>query len=93
MAVESQPGKVPGLDKITEPEMNITQENNTAGDNLVTGRVALCLSYNGAKYHGWQAQKSGIPTVQKFLEAALSKVASHPVAVKKIPSLISPVSF
>jgi len=81
MAVESQPGKVPGLDKITEPEMTITQKNNTAGDNLVTGRVALCLSYNGANYHGWQAQKSGIPTVQKFLEAALSKVASHPVAV------------
>jgi len=81
MVVGSQPGKKPGLAKITKPEMSMTQKANTAGDNLVTGRVALCLSYNGAKYHGWQAQKSGIPTVQKFLEAALSKVASHPVAV------------
>jgi len=54
---------------------------NTAGDNFVTGRVALCLSYNGASYHGWQAQKSGIPTVQQSLEQALSKVANHPVKV------------
>ncbi|MFT5716384.1 MAG: tRNA pseudouridine38-40 synthase [Oleiphilaceae bacterium] len=81
MAVESQPGKLPRLEKITEPEMTITKKKHTAGDNLVTGRVALCLSYNGANYHGWQAQKSGIPTVQKYLEAALSRVASHPVKV------------
>jgi tRNA pseudouridine38-40 synthase len=81
MAVESQPGVLPGLEKKTEPEKNIAKKKHTAGDDLVTGRVALCLSYNGANYHGWQAQKSGISTVQKFLEAALSKVANHPVTV------------
>lgn len=46
-----------------------------------TRRVALCLEYNGAQYHGWQTQKSGLPTVQKALQAALSKVADHPVEV------------
>lgn len=44
-------------------------------------RVALCLEYNGAQYHGWQTQKSGLPTVQKVLQAALSRVADHPVEV------------
>lgn len=81
MAVESQPGNLPGLEKKTVSELNISKKINTVGDALVTGRVALCLSYNGANYHGWQAQKSGIPTVQKYLESALSKVANHPVKV------------
>ena len=81
MTVESQPVELTGKENNTESESNITQKNNTAGDHLVTGRVALCLSYNGASYHGWQAQKSGIPTVQKYLEAAISKVANHPVSV------------
>jgi len=57
------------------------QSKSTADDSIVTGRVALCLSYNGASYHGWQAQKSGIPTIQKYLEQAISKVANHPVDV------------
>ena len=65
MAVESKPSK----------------KMHTAGDDIVTGRVALCLSYNGANYHGWQAQKSGIPTVQKYLELALSTVANDPITV------------
>lgn len=80
MAVDSQPSKLTGLEMSAEPSANIAK-NNTAGDNLVTGRVALCLSYNGAKYHGWQAQKSGIPTVQQCLEKALTKVANHSVTV------------
>jgi len=53
----------------------------SAGDVGVTGRIALCLSYNGYNYHGWQAQKSGLPTVQKYLEQAVSVVANHPVKV------------
>jgi tRNA pseudouridine38-40 synthase len=81
MAVESQSGSKPEQERNTESEANIVQAKDTAGDNLVTGRVALCLSYNGANYHGWQAQKSGIPTVQKYLEIALSKVANHSVSV------------
>ncbi|MBU6950809.1 tRNA pseudouridine(38-40) synthase TruA [Hahella sp. HN01] len=46
-----------------------------------TGRVALVLGYDGSRYHGWQAQNSGVPSVQAEVEAALSKVADHPVSV------------
>jgi tRNA pseudouridine38-40 synthase len=44
-------------------------------------RIALGLSYNGAQYHGWQYQQRGIATVQESLQAALSRVANHPVKV------------
>ncbi len=44
-------------------------------------RVALGIEYHGGAYAGWQAQRSpGVPTVQEALEAALSRVADHPVA-------------
>jgi tRNA pseudouridine38-40 synthase len=43
-------------------------------------RFALALEYDGARFHGWQTQRVGT-TVQATLEAALSKVADHPVAV------------
>ncbi len=46
-----------------------------------TGRFALCLSYSGSRYYGWQSQKNDFPTVQQYLEDALSKVANHPVEV------------
>lgn len=42
---------------------------------------ALFVEYSGTNYHGWQAQKSGIVSVQSELEMALSKVASMPVSV------------
>lgn len=44
-------------------------------------RIALGISYNGAGYHGWQAQQAGVPSVQHEVETALSKVAAHPVRV------------
>ncbi|WP_231881241.1 tRNA pseudouridine(38-40) synthase TruA, partial [Oleiphilus sp. HI0123] len=53
--------------------------NDTAGNEIVTGRVALCLSYNGSAYHGWQSQKSGLPTVQKYLQEAVSSVANQSI--------------
>ncbi|WP_250658360.1 tRNA pseudouridine(38-40) synthase TruA [Alkalimarinus coralli] len=56
-------------------------ESNTPGTLIGSGRVALVLEYNGSRYHGWQSQKSGHPTVQQHLEAALSKVANSPVDV------------
>lgn len=43
-------------------------------------RIALGIEYNGAAYYGWQRQQS-MPTVQGKLEAALSKIANHPVQV------------
>ncbi|SFR46425.1 tRNA pseudouridine38-40 synthase [Marinobacter daqiaonensis] len=43
------------------------------------GRVALVLEYDGAAYHGWQFQKSGVPSVETELTRAVSKVADEPV--------------
>ncbi|UZE97854.1 tRNA pseudouridine(38-40) synthase TruA [Alkalimarinus alittae] len=57
------------------------EKSDTPGTLIGSGRVALVLEYNGSQYHGWQSQKSGLPTVQQQLEIALSKVANHPVAV------------
>jgi len=42
--------------------------------------IALRLSYDGTKYHGWQTQKNEA-TVQETLERALSKACGHPVHV------------
>jgi len=39
-------------------------------------RVALGVSYNGLRYHGWQSQPSG-QTVQDTLEKALSQFANQ----------------
>jgi len=41
----------------------------------------MCLSYNGSSYHGWQAQKCGLSTIQQHVEAAVSKVADQLVKV------------
>ena len=40
--------------------------------------IALCLRYDGSRYHGWQVQKNDI-TVAQTLEEALSKICEHPV--------------
>ena len=42
--------------------------------------IALRLSYDGSRYHGWQVQKTEI-TVAETLEKALTKVCGHPVKV------------
>lgn len=43
-------------------------------------RIALAIEYDGSRYHGWQLQ-DGVDTVQARAEAALSRVADHPVRV------------
>ncbi len=43
-------------------------------------RIALRLEYDGAGFAGWQRQP-GQRTVQQAVEAALSRVADHPVEV------------
>ena len=43
-------------------------------------RVALGIRYDGARYHGWQSQ-DGLPTVQLFVEKAVSFVANHSINV------------
>lgn len=44
-------------------------------------KIALVIEYKGSDYKGWQAQKSGVATVQHYLEQALSKIANHAVSV------------
>lgn len=49
---------------------------------LESQRYAAVVEYNGAYFKGWQKQKHhNEPTIQAALEAALSKVANHPVEV------------
>ena len=43
-------------------------------------RIALGVEYDGRNYVGWQVQKNG-RSVQACLEAALSRIADHPVRV------------
>lgn len=58
-----------------------TDSSITANELKMTCRIALCLSYNGYQYHGWQSQQSGIPTVQQAIEKALSIVANESISV------------
>lgn len=46
-----------------------------------TMRYAACIEYDGAAFHGWQSLKSGLPTIQAAVEAAIGKVANHPISV------------
>lgn len=49
-------------------------------DNAIgNGRVALVFEYDGAAFHGWQFQKSGVPSVEAALAKAVAQVADHPV--------------
>ena len=45
-------------------------------------RIAIGVEYNGAAYHGWQRQAlPAVATIQAALEAAIAKVADHPVTL------------
>lgn len=44
-------------------------------------RIALGIEYDGSGFRGWQLQGHEPLTVQAAVEAALSKVAAHPVRV------------
>jgi tRNA pseudouridine38-40 synthase len=43
-------------------------------------KIAMGVEYDGTDFHGWQYQ-GDVRSVQECLEAALSKVADHPVVV------------
>lgn len=43
-------------------------------------RLAMGVEYDGSAFQGWQVQDNG-PSVQAAVEAALSRVANHPVRV------------
>lgn len=42
--------------------------------------IALCLTYLGTAYHGWQIQNN-LPTVQETMEKAIASVVGHSVHV------------
>jgi len=44
-------------------------------------RIALIVTYSGRHYHGWQRQNESIPTVQRDLTRALSKVADSQLVI------------
>ena len=44
-------------------------------------RYAASVQYDGSCFFGWQILKTGLPTVQAAVEAALGKVANHPLSV------------
>ena len=45
----------------------------------MVSRVVLGVEYDGSSAHGWQFQSHDPLTLQAFVEAALSRVADHPV--------------
>lgn len=42
-------------------------------------RIALGIEYNGSLFRGFQAQSSGVPTVQQALEHALSRICDEDI--------------
>lgn len=44
-------------------------------------RYAMAIAYDGSAYRGWQAQQTGVPSVQSSVEQALSEIAGQPLRV------------
>ena len=59
--------------------MFVTPQELTTDNAVGNGRVALIFEYDGTAFHGWQLQKSGVPSVEAMLARAVAKVADHPV--------------
>ena len=56
------------------------QEGDQTSDQSGPMRIAMGLEYDGTAFHGWQLQDEA-RTVQAVVEAAVSRVADHPVRV------------
>ncbi|SFX44339.1 tRNA pseudouridine(38-40) synthase TruA [Marinospirillum alkaliphilum] len=50
-------------------------------DDATPGRIALGVEYLGSGFRGWQTQQTGVPSIQPWLESALSKVAGETISV------------
>jgi tRNA pseudouridine38-40 synthase len=61
--------------------MTLPNENVLESNQHASYRIAAGIEYNGNAYHGFQIQSSGVPTVQKELHNAFSKIADHPVSI------------
>jgi|TARA_B110000483_G_C18138149_1_gene520347 tRNA pseudouridine38-40 synthase len=67
---------------VTESDNRDQFYSADVGNSGITTRIALRVEYNGAKFSGWQKQKSpSLATVQGALELALSKVADSTIVV------------
>lgn len=44
-------------------------------------RIALGVEYKGNLFHGFQSQRSGVPTVQQTLESSLSDICNEPITL------------
>src|SRR5690606_7954266 len=61
--------------------VSIRLGRSAGGDGVARARrLKLTLAYDGTAFHGFQIQGDR-PTVQLYLEQALSRVAGHPVRV------------
>jgi len=70
------------MSKVNLPTSAINSIYPLSNDPVPGGaRMAMVLGYEGSAYHGWQAQKSGVPSVQALLEQALSKVSDQSIEV------------
>lgn len=47
----------------------------------MTDTIALVVAYRGTAFHGFQFQNERLPTIQRDLETALTRVADHPVQI------------
>jgi tRNA pseudouridine38-40 synthase len=43
--------------------------------------IRLILAYDGRRYHGWQRQRRGTPTIQGVLEEAIQKMTGEPATL------------
>ncbi len=59
--------------------MFASSQELTTDSAIGNGRVALVFEYDGADFHGWQLQNSGVPSVEAMLAKGVAKVADHPV--------------
>lgn len=61
---------------------DLTSASRLGAISIAPYRYAACVEYAGDAYKGWQRQKNGdVPTVQQYVEEALSKIANHSVSV------------
>lgn len=47
---------------------------------MIKYRIAMGIAYDGSSYHGWQKQNK-VPSVQCYIEQALSSIAGHSIHV------------
>ncbi len=60
--------------------MSESPPSDTQADQPIY-RFAACIEYDGSACHGWQKLKTGLPTIQGFVEKAIGQVANHSVSV------------